>query len=122
VERERIAADPLYEILEVSIEIATAPASSLFQADLLEQVCHEALEFGTRVKLGGRTLHQDHHEQGWLDPAGGPRLQQGLPDGISQLSGRCLSVHRTAFVDDEQGLGPVPVAAGRQQKQNAHSS
>src|SRR5688500_17428498 len=87
VERERITADLLHEILEVSVEVAPALAISFFQADLLEQVCHEVLEFGTRVELGVRKLHQDHHEQDWLTQLGCPRLQQGSSNSINQLLG-----------------------------------
>jgi hypothetical protein len=50
-----------------------------------------ASSIGLRVKLGVRKLHQNHHEQGRLDPAGSSCPQQGLPDGVSQLSGRCMS-------------------------------
>src|SRR3954465_14334098 len=54
VECKRIAADLFREILKIGVEVAPARASSLFQADLLEQVGNEALEVGTGVKLGVR--------------------------------------------------------------------
>src|SRR3954449_6957560 len=52
VERERITADLFRKILKIGVEVALARASSPFQADLLEQVGHEALEFGTGVEFG----------------------------------------------------------------------
>src|SRR3954447_17109779 len=86
LECERIAADLFREILEIGVEIAPARASSSFWADLLEQVGHEVLEVRARIEFGVCKLHQDHHEQDGLDQHGCPRLQQGKPDSISQLT------------------------------------
>src|SRR5215204_5756052 len=66
LECERITADLFREILKIGVEVAPARASSLFQADLLEQVGHEVLEVRARIELGVCKLHQDHHEQDWL--------------------------------------------------------
>src|SRR3712207_3104732 len=92
VECKRITADLFCEILKIGVEVVPARASSLFQADLLEQVGHEVLEVGPGIEFGVCKLHQDHHEQDWLDQPGSPRLQQGSPDSISQLLSRCVSV------------------------------
>src|SRR4029453_12799244 len=94
VECERITADLFCKILKIGVEIAPTRVSSLFQADLLEQVGHEVLEVGPGGEFGVCKRHQDHHEKDGLAQPGCPRLQQGKPDSISQLLSRRLSVLR----------------------------
>ena len=93
VERERVAADLLHEILEIGVEIATAPRQLLVPG----RFARTGLAMRRWSSAPGSSLAFENciriitSRVGSTRP-GGSRLQQGSPDGLSQLLGRCLSV------------------------------